>query len=189
MSFRRPTGSAFGVSLAAADRASAPDPDAPARLPGVTAAAAAAGAGGRPSPALAARDAFLTLVDAHAAVVVVGDPGAGKTTVLPRFLVEAGWGGGGQAVVVAAPSQAAALAAAHAAAGGEGVGREVGYAVDYEDVCVPVRQGQGERGGRGVTLRGKASARHVGSQWVGEGRGCGEGGRARAATGRRPWKS
>lgn len=132
MAFRRPTGHAFGVSLAASqDRASSATDGALTPLPASTR---------RPPPASAQRDALLALVDAHAAVVVVGDAGAGKTTAVPSFLADGGWCGGGLAVIVAVASPRAALLAAHTAAeaAGEAVGGAVGYAVAYEDVCTPV---------------------------------------------------
>jgi ATP-dependent helicase HrpB len=67
------------------------------------------------------------------AVVVEAPPGAGKTTRLPRVLLEAG-AGGEREIWVAEPQRVVALLAAHAVARqlGENVGQRVGYETRFE---------------------------------------------------------
>ena len=93
---------------------------------------------------------FLHLVAAHACVVAVADPSSDALLALPRLLAGGGWGGGSRAVAVAARGPRAAVAAAHRLAALTppwAVGRQVGYAVEHEDVCEPVRGGG--QGGQG----------------------------------------
>jgi ATP-dependent RNA helicase DDX35 len=83
----------------------------------VDAAAAAAAPNVRPSrrallPAARHRRELLYLVERHAAVLVVGETGSGKTTQLPQFLLQAGWGRAGRTVCVAVPRPLAARRAA-----------------------------------------------------------------------------
>jgi ATP-dependent helicase HrpB len=72
------------------------------------------------------------------AVVVEAPPGAGKTTRVPRALLEAGWGDRGEVWVLEPRRIAARLAAARVAAErGERVGETVGYAVRFDEVGGP----------------------------------------------------
>jgi ATP-dependent helicase HrpB len=69
-------------------------------------------------------------LDARACAVVVAPPGAGKTTVIPLALIDAGWLGD-QKIIVLEPRRLAARAAAERMAStlGERVGDTVGYRV------------------------------------------------------------
>jgi ATP-dependent helicase HrpB len=72
------------------------------------------------------------------AVVVEAPPGAGKTTRVPRALLEAGWGDRGEVWVLEPRRIAARLAATRVAAErGEPVGDSVGYAVRFDEVGGP----------------------------------------------------
>src|SRR5688500_17165517 len=68
-------------------------------------------------------------------LVLVAEPGAGKTTRLPRALLDAGFAQDGE-IVVLEPRRIAARMAARRVADelGEQVGRRVGYQVRFEDV-------------------------------------------------------
>ncbi len=76
---------------------------------------------------------FVSALAEHGAAVVIAPPGAGKTTRLPRAVLEAGLSGEG-AVVVAQPRRLAARMAAGRVAAelGESVGDTVGYEVRFE---------------------------------------------------------
>jgi len=67
-------------------------------------------------------------LDAGTRAVLSAPPGAGKTTLVPLFLLEAGWRGGGR-IILLEPRRLAARAAAGrmAALLGEKVGETVGY--------------------------------------------------------------
>jgi ATP-dependent helicase HrpB len=68
------------------------------------------------------------------AVVVEAPPGAGKTTRVPRGLLDAGWGDKGEIWVLEPRRLAARLAAARVAAElGEPVGRTIGYEVRFDE--------------------------------------------------------
>jgi len=68
-------------------------------------------------------------------LVLVAEPGAGKTTRLPRALLDAGFAGAGEIVVLEPRRIAARMAARRVAEElGEPVGRTVGYQVRFEDV-------------------------------------------------------
>ncbi|HUB06579.1 MAG TPA: ATP-dependent helicase HrpB [Myxococcales bacterium] len=75
---------------------------------------------------------------ASGALVLMAAPGAGKTTRLPRALLEAGFAQGGEIVVLEPRRLAARLAARRVAEElGERVGERVGYQVRFEDVSGP----------------------------------------------------
>jgi ATP-dependent helicase HrpB len=68
-------------------------------------------------------------------LVLVADPGAGKTTRVPRALLDAGFAGEGEIVVLEPRRLAARLAARRVAEElGERVGEVVGFQVRFEDV-------------------------------------------------------
>ena len=74
-----------------------------------------------------------TVLESHAAAVLVAPPGAGKTTVVPLELLQAPWVGGGRILVLEPRRLAARAAAARMAAMlGEAVGRTVGFRVRME---------------------------------------------------------
>ncbi len=69
-------------------------------------------------------------------LVILAEPGAGKTTWLPRVLLAAGWGDAGEIWVSQPRRIAARMAATRVAAGfGEEVGARVGYSVRFESAA------------------------------------------------------
>ncbi|MES1172598.1 MAG: ATP-dependent helicase C-terminal domain-containing protein [Bacteroidota bacterium] len=96
----------------------------------------------RDSVPLPIDDTLPAVVDglrARAAVVVEAPPGAGKTTRVPRALLDAGFADGGREIVVVQPRRLPARLAAGRVAEElrEGVGETVGYTVRFEDVSGP----------------------------------------------------
>ncbi|CBH15802.1 RNA helicase, putative [Trypanosoma brucei gambiense DAL972] len=89
----------------------------------------------RSLPIYAFRDRFLQHVDAHAVTVLVGETGSGKTTQIPQYLVEHGYGKNG-VVCCTQPRRVAAetLAIRVAEEYGCRLGEEVGYTVRFRDV-------------------------------------------------------
>src|SRR5579872_3595546 len=71
-------------------------------------------------------------------LVIEAPPGAGKTTRVPRALLDAGFAERGEVVVLEPRRLAARMAARRVAAElGEEVGATIGYAVRFEDVTGP----------------------------------------------------
>lgn len=74
----------------------------------------------------------------HAGLVLQAEPGAGKTTRVPRALVESGVAGSGEVLVLQPRRLATRLAAARVASEwGEPLGQRVGYQVRFEEVGGP----------------------------------------------------
>lgn len=86
-------------------------------------------------PIYAYRDEFLAAIEEHQILVIVGETGSGKTTQLPQYLHEAGFTKGGMKVGCTQPRRVAAMSVAARVADEMGVkvGREVGYAIRFED--------------------------------------------------------
>src|SRR5436190_23242408 len=75
---------------------------------------------------------------ASSAVVIEAPPGAGKTTRVPRALLDAGVGGAGEILVVQPRRLPARLAAERVAEElGEKAGETIGYTVRFEDLSGP----------------------------------------------------
>ena len=75
---------------------------------------------------------------ASGAVVIEAPPGAGKTTRVPRALLDAGFAAAGEIIVVEPRRLPARLAAERVAAElGEAVGKTVGYSVRFEERAGP----------------------------------------------------
>ncbi|XP_024046130.1 probable pre-mRNA-splicing factor ATP-dependent RNA helicase DEAH9 isoform X4 [Citrus clementina] len=81
------------------------------------------------------RTAILYLVETHAATIIVGETGSGKTTQIPQYLKEAGWADGGRVIACTQPRRLAVQAVASRVAEEMGVkvGEEVGYTIRFED--------------------------------------------------------
>lgn len=84
-------------------------------------------------PILAHREEIVSTVRRHQAVVIAGETGSGKTTVVPRFLLEDGAGG---LIGVTEPRRIAAVSVATYVAGelGGAVGGLVGYQIRHENL-------------------------------------------------------
>jgi ATP-dependent helicase HrpB len=87
-----------------------------------------------PLPIDAHLPALVAALRARRNLVLVAEPGAGKTTRLPRALLDAGFGAQGE-ILVLEPRRIAARMAARRVADelGETVGERVGYQVRFED--------------------------------------------------------
>lgn len=80
--------------------------------------------------------AITALVKKGPGLVLSAEPGAGKTTRVPRALLEAGFGAAGEIVVLEPRRIAARMAAERVAFElGEKIGRRVGYTVRFDDVA------------------------------------------------------
>ncbi|CAK5264052.1 unnamed protein product [Mycena citricolor] len=82
------------------------------------------------------REKLLYAIETHGVVVVVGQTGCGKTTQLPQYLMESGWGGDGKIIACTQPRRVAATSVATRVATEVGsiLGDEVGYTIRFEDV-------------------------------------------------------
>ncbi|EPY21456.1 ATP-dependent RNA helicase DHX8/PRP22 [Strigomonas culicis] len=89
----------------------------------------------RSLPIYAKREELLQHIDTHSVTVLVGETGSGKTTQIPQYLIEHGYGKKG-VVCCTQPRRVAAetLAARVAEEVGCQVGEEVGYTVRFHDV-------------------------------------------------------
>lgn len=86
------------------------------------------------------RNAILYLVETHGTTIIVGETGSGKSTQIPQYLKEGGWGDGGRLIACTQPRRLAVQAVASRVAQEMGVklGEEVGYTIRFEDVTKPV---------------------------------------------------
>ncbi|CAD2214466.1 ATP-dependent RNA helicase DHX8/PRP22 [Angomonas deanei] len=89
----------------------------------------------RSLPIYAARDALLRHIDTHNVTILVGETGSGKTTQIPQYLIEHGYGNKG-IVCCTQPRRVAAESLAERVAEEYGcmLGEEVGYTVRFKDV-------------------------------------------------------
>jgi ATP-dependent helicase HrpA len=87
-----------------------------------------------PLPIEASRDAIVAALRTSQVVVVAGETGSGKTTLVPRFLLEEGYCERG-VIGVTEPRRVAAVSVASYVAGqfGEEAGGLVGYRIRHED--------------------------------------------------------
>ncbi len=84
---------------------------------------------------------LVSTLRAHKAVVLEAPPGAGKTTRVPRALLDAGFAGVGEILVLQPRRLPTRLSAERVAEElGERAGQRVGYKVRYEDVGGPQTQ-------------------------------------------------
>lgn len=94
-------------------------------------------------PVHAARSEILRLFDKHPTLIIQGETGSGKTTQIPRFLLEHFQSKGVPAsknrVAVTQPRRVAAMSLAKRVADEMGVslGKDVGYSVRFDDLSCP----------------------------------------------------
>ena len=81
------------------------------------------------------REGLIKAVEDHQVVVIVGETGSGKTTQIPQYMWEAGFGGKSQKIGCTQPRRVAAMSVATRVAEEAGVklGHEVGYTIRFED--------------------------------------------------------
>ncbi|KAL6710214.1 hypothetical protein ACN47E_009160 [Coniothyrium glycines] len=82
------------------------------------------------------RDQLLYTIETYPVTIVVGATGSGKTTQIPKFLLEAGWCAGGKQIAVTQPRRIAvtSVAARVAEELSTPLGQKVGYSIRFEDV-------------------------------------------------------
>ncbi|KAJ1997340.1 hypothetical protein GGI04_005442, partial [Coemansia thaxteri] len=90
-------------------------------------------------PAFGHRAQLLYAIETHPVVIVIGEPGSGKSTQLPQYLYEAGWAANGKAIGCTQPRRIAAAMLAQRVSQEMGVeiGTTVGYSVRFSDACSP----------------------------------------------------
>ncbi|KAJ2159904.1 hypothetical protein GGF46_002686 [Coemansia sp. RSA 552] len=81
------------------------------------------------------RDDLLSAIDQYQVLIIVGETGSGKTTQITQYLREAGYTKDGKRVGCTQPRRVAAMSVAARVAEemGTKLGREVGYAIRFED--------------------------------------------------------
>ncbi|KAJ2161734.1 hypothetical protein GGF46_001238 [Coemansia sp. RSA 552] len=85
------------------------------------------------------RRQLLYAVENYAATIVVGEPGSGKSTQLPRYLYDAGWAENGKTIACTQPRRVAAAMLAQRVSEemGTELGTTVGYSVRFANVGDP----------------------------------------------------
>ncbi|KAJ2906815.1 hypothetical protein GGI21_003991, partial [Coemansia aciculifera] len=93
----------------------------------------------RQLPAYSHRRQLLYAIETHSVVIVVGEPGSGKSTQLPQYLYEAGWAANGKTIACTQPRRIAAAMLAQRVSQEMGVdlGTTVGYSVRFSDAFSP----------------------------------------------------
>lgn len=86
-------------------------------------------------PVFQLRNHILYLCETYQTVVIVGETGCGKSTQIPQYLLEAGWGSEGHVIGVTQPRRVAAVTVATRIAEERGsvLGDEVGYTIRFDD--------------------------------------------------------
>jgi pre-mRNA-splicing factor ATP-dependent RNA helicase DHX15/PRP43 len=82
------------------------------------------------------RDRIVETVRANQTMVLVGETGSGKTTQIPKFLLEAGFTKGGKCIACTQPRRVAAMSVAQRVAQELDVtlGQQVGYSIRFEEM-------------------------------------------------------
>ncbi len=82
------------------------------------------------------RDRIVETVRSNQTMVLVGETGSGKTTQIPKFLLEAGFTKGGKCIACTQPRRVAAMSVAQRVAQELDVtlGQQVGYSIRFEEM-------------------------------------------------------
>ncbi|KAG1692968.1 putative ATP-dependent RNA helicase DHX35 [Nymphon striatum] len=85
------------------------------------------------------RNHIIYLLENFQTIVIVGETGSGKSTQIPQYLIEAGWGKDGKIVGVTQPRRVAATTLATRVAEEKGciIGGTVGYSIRFDDCFSP----------------------------------------------------
>jgi ATP-dependent RNA helicase DDX35 len=88
------------------------------------------------------KDQLLYTIETHPITIVVGETGSGKTTQIPRYLLDSGWCSDGKQIAVTQPRRIAATSVAARVAEelGTPLGQNVGYSIRFEDVTSAATQ-------------------------------------------------
>ncbi|XP_005103973.1 probable ATP-dependent RNA helicase DHX35 [Aplysia californica] len=88
-------------------------------------------------PVFQYRNHILYLAEKYQTVVIIGETGCGKSTQIPQYLLEAGWGNEGHVIGVTQPRRVAAVTVATRIAEERGaiLGDEVGYLIRFDNCC------------------------------------------------------
>jgi pre-mRNA-splicing factor ATP-dependent RNA helicase DHX16 len=86
-------------------------------------------------PIFSFRNKILNSIKEHQILIIVAETGSGKTTQIPQYLYEIGYGSNGQRIAVTQPRRVAAMSVSKRVADEMGVvlGNEVGYTIRFED--------------------------------------------------------
>ncbi|KAK0162211.1 hypothetical protein PV327_008565 [Microctonus hyperodae] len=81
------------------------------------------------------RSHIIYLLEKYQSLVLVGETGCGKSTQVPQYLIEAGWGADGKIIGITEPRRVAATSLANRVADERGciLGTEVGYSIRFDD--------------------------------------------------------
>jgi pre-mRNA-splicing factor ATP-dependent RNA helicase DHX15/PRP43 len=90
-------------------------------------------------PVWQAKGDFISMLNSHQTIILVGETGSGKTTQIGQFVAAAGHATPGRRVVCTQPRRVAAMSVARRVAEEMDValGEEVGYSIRFEDCCGP----------------------------------------------------
>lgn len=82
------------------------------------------------------REQLLYTIETYPVTIVVGATGSGKTTQIPKFLLEAGWCNDGKQIAITQPRRIAVTSVAARVADelSTPLGQKVGYSIRFEDV-------------------------------------------------------
>ncbi|KAF1846739.1 ATP dependent RNA helicase-like protein [Cucurbitaria berberidis CBS 394.84] len=88
------------------------------------------------------KDQLLYTIEAHPVTIIVGETGSGKTTQIPKFLLQTGWCKNGQQIAVTQPRRIAATSVAARVAEelDTPLGQTIGYSIRFEDVTSAITQ-------------------------------------------------
>jgi ATP-dependent RNA helicase DDX35 len=88
------------------------------------------------------KEQLLYTIETFPITIVVGETGSGKTTQIPRYLLDSGWCSDGKQIAVTQPRRIAATSVAARVAQelGTPLGQRVGYSIRFEDVTSAATQ-------------------------------------------------